>query len=404
MKVGIFGGTFNPIHNGHLRLMEEMTRALSLDEIILIPTATPPHKDDSAVIDGRHRLEMCRLATAYFPKATVSDLELQRGGKSFTLDTLRLLAIERPTDEFVLLMGSDMFYSLLTWHKAEELLRMVEIAVVAREEDEWDKLYAQQNILTEKGAKTRVVRAAPLVASSTAVREGEGSDTIPELVENYLTQNGLYGRTIDFPVDLDELTAELRAKLSPKRFVHTLNVASEALRLAHTYEQNEEVAYLAGLLHDACKEWMPDEVLKILSESARIKEPVFLASPRAWHGFAAAEYARQHWGILNAEILDAVAYHTTGRGEMGRIEEILYMADLISADRGYPGVEALRRKTYQSLEEGLLEAMQFILCQLVRQEQPIFPETLAAYHCYLSWKKQQSTASEDVAAAKEKSL
>ncbi len=384
MKVGIFGGTFNPIHNGHLSLIDHLIDALVLDELLLIPTALPPHKQSDSVIDARHRLAMCHLAVQSNPKVTVSDLEIRRGGKSHTVDTLRLLAVERPKDELILLVGSDMFYTLEEWRCAGELMRLAEIVAVPREVDELERLAAHRDRLNALGARTRVVAVDPIVICSSALRaQAEPSDCLPPPVERYIIQNGLYGRTQRLLVDLDALTAWLRGVLSRERFTHSLNVASEALRLAQAWGENGDAAYLAGLLHDCCKERTRAEMLNLLEDSDIIKDPVFLQSFSVWHGFAAAIYIQRELSVLNAQIIDAVRYHTTGRGEMTRLEEILYLADLISADRSYPGVEALRAKAYRSIEDAMLEALAFSVKKLILDGAPVLTDTLNAYNQYL---------------------
>lgn len=384
MKVGIFGGTFNPIHNGHLSLIEHMIEALQLDELLLIPTAIPPHKESSVVINAQHRLEMCRLAVQNFQKVTVSDIEINRGGKSYTVDTLRLLRVERPHDELILLVGSDMFYSITEWKSADEIIRMVRIAAVAREADELPKMYEQCDHLNANGAHTEVIEIEPVVICSANLREHECfSGNIPPIVERYIVQNGLYGREQKLLVDLDQLTSWLRSTISRDRFTHTLNVASEALRLAQTYEENGDVAYLAGLLHDCCKELPKQEMLNLLGGSDIIKDPTFAESFPVWHGFAAAIYIQRELSVLNSQIIDAVRYHTTGRGEMSRIEEIVYLADLISADRSYPGVESLRAKAYRSIDLAMLESLQFSIKNLIQNSAPVLTDTLNAYNRYL---------------------
>lgn len=384
MKVGIFGGTFNPIHNGHLSLIAHLIEALALDELLLIPTAVPPHKESDCVIDARHRLAMCRLAVQDNPKVHVSDIEIQRGGKSYTIDTLRLLAVERPQDTLILLVGSDMFYTVEEWRCAAEIMRLADIVAIPRETDEYDKLLAHRDRLIAAGAHADVVAADPLVVSSSDLRMQEHpSQNLPPLVERYIVQNGLYGRTQKLLVDLDQLTAWLRGILSRDRFTHSLNVASEALRLAQTWDENGDVAYLAGLLHDCCKERSREEMLNLLAGSDIIKDPVFLKSFPVWHGFAAAIYIQRELSVLNAQIIDAVRYHTTGRGDMTRIEEIIYLADLISADRDYPGIEALRAKAHRSIEAAMLESLQYSLKKLLKNDAPVLTDTLNAYNQYL---------------------
>ncbi|MBP0982076.1 MAG: nicotinate (nicotinamide) nucleotide adenylyltransferase [Oscillospiraceae bacterium] len=383
MRVGIFGGTFNPIHNGHISLIKHLIAALSLNELLVIPTALPPHKDGSEVISPEHRLAICRLATEDIPEVRVSDIEIKRGGKSYTVNTLRLLLADRPDDEFVLLVGSDMFFTLDEWRCADEIMRLVRVAAIAREENELERLKGCSARYNEKGARTEIVECPVISLSSTELRsDKDRSDGLPPKVERYIIQNGLYGRDKKLLVDLDELTGWLRSRLSRERFTHTLNVASEALRLAETYGENGDEAYLAGLLHDCCKEIPHEEMLNIIENSDIIINQSFKDSPKIWHGFAAAQFIQDEFSIYNSEIIEAVRYHTTGRGEMSRIEEIIYLADLVSADRHYNGVEALRAKAYRSIEEAMLEALQFAITSLGKTAAPILAETVAAYERY----------------------
>lgn len=123
-------------------------------------------------------------------------------------------------------------------------------------------------------------------------------------------------------------------------------------------------------------------MLNLLADSDIIKDPVFLASGRIWHGFAAAIYIQRELSILNTQIIEAVRYHTTGRGGMSLLEEIVYLADLTSADRRYPGVEALRATAERSIPEAMLESLQFILGDLVKNGRPVTCDTLKAYNRY----------------------
>lgn len=380
MKLGIFGGTFNPIHTGHVNLARRCAEALGLDEVLLIPTSMPPHKDGAAVADGRHRLEMCRLAVRALPGLSVSGMELERGGKSYTVDTLRLLRVARPGDELALLMGSDMFYSLPDWRCADEVLRLAEVVAVAREEDESARLTAMRDRLIAMGGAARVVELDPIVTSSTEIRAGDKGETLPPPVEAYINQNGLYGRPVELGVDVGGLSDLLRERLSDRRLAHTLYVASEAVTLARVHGVDPIAAYVAGLLHDLCKEMDPGEMLKILEGSDIIQDKTFMASQPIWHGRVAAIFARDELMVLNAQILDAVRYHSTGRADMSPLERVVYMADLVSAERNYPGVAALRALARKSLDDALYEAFQFAVGDLISRDLPILKETFEAYN------------------------
>ncbi|MEG2174301.1 MAG: nicotinate (nicotinamide) nucleotide adenylyltransferase [Oscillospiraceae bacterium] len=380
MRLGIFGGTFNPIHTGHVQLCESCLEALSLDALWLVPTALPPHKDGSAVAQARHRVEMCRLATRHLSRVTVNEMELFRGGRSYTVDTLRQTKMLFPDAELFLLMGSDMFYTLEQWLCVDEVFRLAGIAAVAREEDEEARMDAHCAHLTALGASAQVIAVKPLVTSSTEIRAGNKPDTAPPEVEDYIEQNALYGRSLTLHADLDALTSLLRERLSRPRFTHTLNVASECMRLASSHGADNTMAYLAGLLHDLCKEMPDDALLKIMEGSDILLDKTFLQSRRVWHGYAASIYVRDELNLRNAQILDAIRYHSTGRADMSLLERIVYMADLISAERNYPGVEMLRALAHQSLDDAMLKAMQFIIGDLAKNGRPVLKETFEAYN------------------------
>jgi len=132
MKTGIIGGTFNPIHNAHLNIAAEMLAHCKLDRVIFIPAALPPHKHESTIIAFEHRLAMVRCATRYQPKFAVSDIERQRHGKSYSVDTLTLLHQRYPEDEFYFLIGMDSFFSIDSWHNYQQLFELTNLVIAQR--------------------------------------------------------------------------------------------------------------------------------------------------------------------------------------------------------------------------------------------------------------------------------
>ena len=200
MRRGVYGGTFNPVHLGHVKLAEAHREALALDRLMVIPTYLPPHKAGDGLVEGRHRLEMCRLAFAGDPAAEVSDLELRRGAKSYTVDTLEALTAGYPGDELYLLMGSDMFLTLTQWRSFERIFQLAVVCAGAREPGLRDRLEAHAALLRERyGARCRVIAFSPLPISSTLVRERAGRGEplcglVPPGVAEYIVANGLYAR------------------------------------------------------------------------------------------------------------------------------------------------------------------------------------------------------------------
>ena len=192
-RFGIYGGTFNPIHNGHLHLIRAACAQLSFDRLLVVPANIPPHKAAVDLASNRDRLEMARLATAGMPGVWVSDIELRARGKSYTVLTLERLRALFPECRFTLLMGADMLESFDRWHRWQDILKLADIAAFARNEGE-------ESLLERKAAligRARVVRVEPLPLSSTLVREkvrrGEDiSDLVPEPVAAYIYEKGLY--------------------------------------------------------------------------------------------------------------------------------------------------------------------------------------------------------------------
>lgn len=189
----IYGGTFNPIHNGHLHLIRAACEQLSFDRLLVVPANIPPHKAATDLASNRDRLEMARLAAAGMPGVWVSDIELRARGKSYTILTLERLRALFPECRFTLLMGADMLESFDRWHRWRDILKLADIAAFARNEGE-------ESLLERKAAligRARVVRVEPLPLSSTLVREkvrnGEDiSGLVPEAVAAYIYEKGLY--------------------------------------------------------------------------------------------------------------------------------------------------------------------------------------------------------------------
>ena len=197
MRTGVFGGTFNPIHCGHVLLARTYAAALHLDRVLVIPTYLPPHKAGGQLAGGCHRLNMCRLAFEGDPVCRVSDIELRRGGKSYTVDTLKQLTRENPSDTFYLIMGSDMFLSLTQWYDWQRIILDAVICAGARSPGQMQALRAEAARLERHGAQIELVALEPLPFSSTQVRArvqaGESlAGFVPPKVADYIMENRLY--------------------------------------------------------------------------------------------------------------------------------------------------------------------------------------------------------------------
>lgn len=174
--------------------------------------------------------------------------------------------------------------------------------------------------------------------------------------------------------------ARLQAKkmLSARRYAHVQNVAKAAVALAKRYGANEEKAELAAWLHDIVKEYSREDLLRLLRRDAIMARSTEKRPYAVWHGPAAAVYARLELGVDDPEVLDAVAAHTTGRAGMGKLDKVLYLADLISEEREYPGVEELRTLAQKDLDEAVIAAMRRTLAHVEETGKPLDPEARRA--------------------------
>lgn len=198
MKIGMYGGSFNPPHNGHVYLAREVGRLAGLDKIIIIPSNISPQKSNNGNIDPIHRVNMCRDVFDS-PLYEVSDCEIARGGKSFTVDTLSYLKELYPDGEFYLFMGSDMLLSFHTWYRYEDILKMCTICAISRDDAESaDKLKDYADTVLISG-NVLIFDIEPIEVSSSLIREklSNGKSCkglISEKTEKYIKENKLYGQ------------------------------------------------------------------------------------------------------------------------------------------------------------------------------------------------------------------
>ncbi len=387
-RIGIFGGTFNPIHRGHVRLAQHYIRELKLDELLIIPTKYPPHKVARDLASSRHRLEMCRLAFADMPEVEVSDMEIQRPGRSYTVDTIRQLRQVYPQDKLFLIVGGDMFRTFKQWYRFDEILLNCTLCTAARERNEFQELNRYKIVLSQYSENLEILDMPVLELSSTEVRGklGRGEDCsalVDERVLEYIRQHDLYRPDPEHDALVERYTETIRGLLKSSRFEHSVNVAARAVYLADLHGSDCKKAELAGLLHDICKNMSVEEQLHWTKKSAIIFDKSFWDQPQLWHGFAAAEYIQEALNVSDPEIIEAVRWHTVGKADMTTFEKIIFLADLTSAERSYPSADEVREIVDASLDEGMKTSLLFTMGQLLKNQQPICRDTWLAYNCYV---------------------
>lgn len=370
-KIGIFGGTFNPPHSGHLHLARLVKEKLGVEKIIIIPANVPPHKIPGSLTDGNYRLEMCRrtFTDDYFEFSTA---ELDRGDKSYTIDTLNFLKEKYPEDEFYLIIGSDMLESFTRWYRWADILSIAVIVSASRETD----FKADLSVYTDEQRKRIIfLEADPVVISSSELRATvrSGKDTekfLTQGVKNFIESNRLYDD------GLSEYRKLLRELLDDYRLFHSECVCESAGILAEKYGADIQKARLAGLLHDITKQFGEQEHRRLIGEMSIVEN----SNHKVWHQMSAPAYLKEKGIVTDEEILSAIRWHTTGKSGMGLLEKIVYTADFISADRKYPDVEYVRKLANISLEKAMLYTSRYTIQTLAEKNITIHPATLDCYN------------------------
>ena len=396
MRIGVYGGTFNPIHRGHLTAARAAADALGLEKVLLIPDNLPPHKAlPAGSATGEDRLEMCRLTAGEVPGMEVLDLELRRSGPSYTSDTLAELHAQYPDDELWLLVGSDMFLSLQEWHEPERILSLAGIAAFHRTRGDETERFAQQKANLEQiyGARVALLENPDVVEiSSTELRvqlaQGRGRSFLTEAVCGYVLRRGLYGTHADLKhLTPEELRPIALSFLKPKRMPHVLGTEHEAAVLARRYGADVTSARIAALLHDCTKKLSMEEQLALCEQYGIALDELERKNLKLLHAKTGAAIARDLFGVSD-EIYWAIYWHTTGKADMTKLEKVIYLADYIEPSRDFPGVEKLRRAVHADLEHGLLTALEDSIEEMRQRGNPVHPNTVEARDYLLRGKNQ----------------
>ena len=188
--------------------------------------------------------------------------------------------------------------------------------------------------------------------------------------------------------DVSDKKKYLKEKLSAKRYAHSVNVAAECRKLAQKYGEDPDKAYFAGLLHDICKELPDDEQKELVISSGFTYCREELETKSLWHAVAGAGFVKKEFGIEDIDILNAIRFHTVGRAGMSRLEEIVYLGDLISAERDYKDVDRMRKLAYSSLNDAMLEAFAFSIRSVVKKGGLVPICTAEGYNFYTRLQKK----------------
>ena len=395
-RIGIYGGTFNPVHIGHIRAAKYAIEALDLDKLLLIPNQATPCKQQTAqTISPQHRLAMLRMAVSGCEKMEVSDLELTREGISYTYQTLGQLRCKYPDAQFVLLMGSDMFQSIHNWKNACEILHHAQLGVFCRGgRKEAAALQEQKERLEAMSAAVRILQNPVTDISSTQLRRllvfRCASPFLPEGVEDYIREQGLYGVNDDYRnLPMEQLETVVVGLLNPNRVAHVLGCRDTAAELARRWGADETDAARAGLLHDSTKAIDGPLQLTLCQAYGTILNDFGYKYPKTLHALTGSLVADRIFGE-NEAVVSAICSHTTGKADMNLLEKIIYVADYMEPNRNFPGVEKLRELAFRDMDAALRLGLEMTLEHLNRQGNEVSPESREA----LAWLNSRLAAVE----------
>ena len=386
-RIGIYGGTFNPPHIGHIQAARQAVSALDLGKVLLIPDRIAPHKAmPSNSATGEQRLEMLRIATEGSPKLEVSDIELRREGVSYTWQTVEQLKEQYPQAQLVLMMGSDMFLSFHTWKHPEKILENASLAVFYRgDKQEREKVHAYREAMLRKGFRVELVENDVISISSTQMRRllafRCAGEFLPDGVLDYIRKFRLYDTRADWKnLSMEELEKVVVSLLNPNRVAHVLGCRDTAVELAKHWGADVNDAARAGILHDITKAIDGPLQLTLCEAYGKILSAFSRKYPKTLHALTGSLVAERIFGE-NEAVVSAIAHHTTGKADMNLLETIIYVADYMEPNRDFPGVEGLRELAFTDIRAALKLGLEMTLEHLNRQGNEVSPESREA----LAW-------------------
>ena len=338
-KLGVLGGTFDPVHEGHIALAKAALRFGDFDQVVLLPMARPAHREADA--SEADRLALCQLAVKDETNILVSQAGMASGVR-YTQDTLNPLKKEFPHAQFTMIIGADKLPSLPYWFEADKLFSQCDFLCFPR-----SGVATEEAIERARAAGARVTLLpdfhTPYSASMIRTQTAQYQDApgLKQSVLCYMAEHGLY--QADF-------LPKLRGMMNPHRFQHTMGVRKEAIRLAAIHGLPIQRAALAGLLHDCAKGMSLKEMQKIAREQRLTESEDVLSSSALLHAPVGAYLAQKEFGSRDEDVLNAIRSHTVGRAGMSPLEMCIFVADATEEGReDYEGLSRLRQLSKVSL-------------------------------------------------------
>ena len=361
MKYAILGGSFNPVHIGHLLLADAVLSGLDYDRVILVPAFQSPLKSEASGASPRDRMEMLAASIPGDPRLTIDDCELSREGLSYTVDTIKdVIARYSPAGKPGLILGDDLIAAFDKWRSPGEIAELADIIVARRLPPGAEGGMGTANFpYPHKTLDNEIVSAASQQIRESIGKGGAWRYYVPSGARQIIEDRGLYGFQAP-PGDLAaggdlggkcllskivEIENNVRACLSIEKFMHSRNTALLAWDLCARFGLDRQKGYLAGIAHDMCKPLGHDALMRLAREDGKSFTALEQKKPGLLHARAAAVLLQKNFGVSDRDILEAIRYHTTGVRDMGALAKVVYIADKIEVSRTgvFPALRELGR-------------------------------------------------------------
>ena len=359
-EMGVLGGTFDPIHEGHIALAKEALAQGGLDKVVFLPMARPAHREADA--DSQDRLAMCALAIQDEPRFCLSKAGTQPGVR-YSAETLAPLCKEFPHAAFTIIIGADKLLSLPYWRESDKLFAACDFLCFSRSGVDMTEALDKAR---KAGARISVMRDFQTPYSATLIRaqtaQYQDAPGLRPNVLSYMAERGLYQ---------PDFTPKLKTMMSAKRFQHTLGVRKEAVRLAALHHLPVQRCALAALLHDCAKGMSLKDMSKIALENHLTDSKAVLSSGALLHAPVGAYLAKKEFHIHDEDVLNAIRSHTVGRVGMTKMEMCIFVADATEEGReDYHGLRELRELSNHSLAAAVYRSLELTEEYLSEQNRP----------------------------------
>ena len=362
MKLAILGGSFNPVHIGHLFLADAVLADLGYDRVILVPAFQSPFKTGAEGASPPDRMDMLAASIPGDPRLTIEDCEICREGISYTVDTLKdIIARYEPGGKPGLILGNDLASTFHKWRNPDEIAELADIIIARRLAEPEPPAFPYPY----RALENEIINISSQLIREKISRAGAWRYLVPSGARYIIEERGLYGfsgltdsKNADdtgekrTPAGLLEsiirIENDVRVALSTSRFMHSRNTAILSWDLCRRFGLDPQKGYLAGIAHDMCKNTGVDDLKHLAQGDGGGLSKMEQAKTSLLHARAAAVLLRRKYGITDKDVTEAIRYHTTGTRDMGALAKVVYIADKIEITR--TDVEPVLRKLSRSAD------------------------------------------------------